>query len=151
MASPYSRRGRPRPQKCKNARPTPRCVVSRAYWQVADAKPRVLDGHNTALLEFRAQFAQASGQALTDALVAGVAQPEHNDAHLGPTGQSHDFPEIQVEREQDPVLHRRLGKYLPVRKALQPFVEQMDRIVALFLQPAHHGTGDAHIGEETHG
>jgi hypothetical protein len=61
---------------------------------------------------------------------ARVVQPEQNHTDHPAFRRRDDFTEVEVERQDDSVFDEPLLEDLAVGEAVQPFVSQMDRVVA---------------------
>jgi hypothetical protein len=58
---------------------------------------------------------------------------------------------VRHERQGDPVFDKSLLEDVSVREALQPFLPQMDRVVASRTQPFDDALRQDHVGENAHG
>lgn len=61
---------------------------------------------------------------------AGIVEPEENDARLPTLRQRCDFTEVEVERQDDPLLRGGLGEDLDIGGAMKALLAQVARIVA---------------------
>jgi hypothetical protein len=59
-----------------------------------------------------------------------VVQPEQNHAHHAAFRRRDDVAEVEIERQDNAVFDEPLLDDVAVGKALQPFVSQMNRVVA---------------------
>ena len=94
--------------------------------------PTVFDDYDSSLFQIGARMVQHVFEALNHESGPRIPQPKQDDADDSATARGHDFPEVQVECQHDPLFAGCLLKDLAIRQALQPLVSQMVSIVSLY-------------------
>ena len=92
--------------------------------------PPILDQHYGSLRQlFRGLF-QYELEALDYELSPRVAQPKKDHADASSSARRDDLAETKIERQHDALFPDRLLEDFAVRQSLQPFITEVDRVMA---------------------
>ena len=73
-------------------------------------------------------------------------EPEQDHAYSIPFREGHDFTEVQIKGENDPVLSDGLLENLPIGQFVKIFFAQMFGVMPFLPQPFGHTQRDTHVG-----
>src|SRR5262249_38720169 len=110
----------------------------------------VLYGDDGSIFECTTRLFEHIRQAFDHAGRPSVANSKHDDAYDRAHVHRNDFTEVQVERQEDPVLRARFGEYLVVGQSLKTFFSQVNGVVTRRSQPLDSPGTHAHVGQESH-
>lgn len=89
-------------------------------------------------------------QPAADGRSSTISQAENHDAGKRTAPHRHEFPEIQIERQYDPVFPQREFDYFRIGKTLKVSVPQVGDVVAQNSQIVDYEEGHSHVREKSH-
>ena len=118
--------------------------------KLTDTMPILLDHDDGPLLEDARTVRQNRRQPFEHMRRPSVVEAEDNHARFPATRKRRNFPEVEIESEDGPVLRDSLREDRSVRQALEALVTEMQGLVTLLTKPGADANIHTHVQKESH-